>query len=458
MLSQFFQLAVTLSLILSSISVISCTTSTPQSQSIQSPSEQQKQLVGSRINNQDTARAFDRLRTRGLRDHEDIDLNRLEPGEVCVINVNEADARKLDEFAQARGYTKKKRRILNNLGFVMSIFHAPPGQSLQEAILAIQEAFPSQIIDANHHYYLQEQTLPINPLLYGHRLVGWTDHAIGCVIHEISIGMIDTAVNMRRLPAKQRTIHTKSFIPPNASKPQDYHGTAVATLLVGQAHTTNHALLPQASLFVAEAFRQKEAGKVEATTWSIVRALDWLVEQHVQVINLSLGGPPNALLSYAITTTLNQSIPIVAAGGNAGPDGHPIYPAAQPGVIAVTALDAKLHPYRYANRGSYISFSAPGVDIWIPQEGGTGAFQSGTSFATPFVTTATAAVKQLNPHWTPDQIVYQLARTAVDLGTTGKDETFGWGLIQIPHTCPNTSSSLHTQSSSMNPDSKRVKH
>ncbi len=389
---------------------------------------------------------LDGVRSADLHKHPDIQLNALEPGEVCVINANEVEANKVDRFAHAHGYTKKKRRTLPNLGVVMSIYNAPAGENIQASILVFQKAFPSHIVDANHHYYLQNQSASINPHLYGHHLIGWTEQTMHCATQNISIGMIDTAVNMKHLPTQHRTIQTKAFIPANAPKPQNYHGTAVATLLVGQTQSTNQALLPRAALFVAEAFRQKEAGKTEATTWSIVRALDWLVEQQVQVINLSLGGPSNALLRYAIKATLNEGIPIVAAGGNAGPGGHPVYPAAQPGVIAVTALDVRLQPYRFANQGSYITFSAPGVDIWIPQEDGNGTFQSGTSFATPFVTTATAAVKQAHPQWTPDQIAHQLAITARDLGTTGKDNIYGWGLIQLPQLCRKEHSSLNTQS------------
>ncbi len=390
-----------------------------------------------------TTMKFDQLRTGGIQDH--IDLDALEPGEVCVINANETEAKKLDQFAQARYYIKKKRRSLTSLGFIMSILQVPPGTTVQEGIATLRQEFPTQIIDANHHYYLQGLTDDTDPRRYGQRLVGWTKQHVHCTNPDFSIGMIDTPIDINRLSKDHQTIHTESFLSTHASKASNHHGTAIATLLVGQNQSTNHALLPNASLFVAEAFRQTKSGNTEATTWSIVRALDWLVDQNVQIINLSLGGPPNALLSHAINTTLGHSIPIVAASGNAGPLGRPAYPAAQPGVIAVTALDAKLHPYRHANRGHYITFAAPGVDIWVPHKNGNGVFKSGTSFAAPFVTAAAAAIKQSNPQWTPNQITHQLAVTAMDLGITGKDSTFGWGLIQIPRTCQHTSSSIHTQ-------------
>ncbi|MGB0908962.1 MAG: S8 family serine peptidase [Nitrospirales bacterium] len=402
--------------------------------------------------NATTTEKFAQLRTRGIENH--IDLDALEPGEVCVINANETEAEKLDQFAQARYYTKKKRRILTSLGFVMSILQVPSGTTVQQGIATLRQAFPTQIVDANHHYYLQGPTDDNDPRRYGQRLVGWTKQRGHCTTPELSIGMIDTPIDLSRLPIAHQSIHTSSFLSANTTKALTHHGTAIAILLVGHSKSTIHALLPNASLFAAEAFRQTKAGNTEATTWNIVRALDWLVEENVQVINLSLGGPANALLSYAIKTTLSKGISIVAASGNAGLMGSPTYPAAQPGVIAVTALDAQLQPYRHANRGTYIAFSAPGVDIWVPHENGNGVFKSGTSFAAPFVTAAAATIKQSHPHWTPPQITNKLSTTAVDLGIKGKDPTFGWGLIQISPTCQHTSLSIRTQSWNVDPDSE----
>lgn len=442
---QIRELTIRCSLILGLLYGTSCSTSAPQSQSIHAQSKQNEQPSETRVHDRETTIEFDRLRAKGSQGHSDINLSALEPGEVCVINANEAEAEQLDEFALARGYTKKKRRALTSLGFVMSILNVPPEQTVQQGIIALREAFPSQIIDANHHYYLQGPAEQMDPRRYGYQLTGWTEQSMSCTNSDLSIGMIDTTIDKDQLPIRNR-IQENSFLSANTPKAQHHHGTAIATLLVGQAESMSHALLPSASLFVAEAFRKTNAGNTEATTWSIVRALDWLIEKEVQIINLSLGGPSNALLTYAIQKTLERGIPIIAAGGNTGPQGRPTYPAAQPGVIAVTALDAELHPYQHASRGAYVAFSAPGVDIWIPHGNGNGVFKSGTSFATPFVTAAAAAIKHSNPHWTPDQIVHQLANSAVDLGVAGKDDTFGWGLIQVPPTCQTLPAFIETQS------------
>ena len=378
--------------------------------------------------------------TSSLINQPNSDLDRIEPGQVCVINTNIDEAEILDTFANARGYEKKKRRVLESLGFVMSILQVPPGGSVTQGIRELSEEFPSQVIDANHHYSLQGGEPGIDPKRYGQQLVRWNAQAVNCRGEKLRIGMVDTSVNGITPLVQTSSIRTQSFLSEGIPEAPSQHGTAVAMQLVGYPPQIVSGLLPNATLFVAETFREETPGRVEATTWSIVRALDWLVKENVQVINLSLGGPHNALLTFAIERTLNHNIPLVAAAGNTGPQGPSMYPAAQEGVIAVTALDAKLTPYYYANRGSHITFSAPGVDIWVPTGPGSGVFKSGTSFAAPFVTTAVAAVKLANPQLTPKEITPFLTNRALDLGPPGKDDIFGWGLIQIPHGCSKTSS------------------
>ncbi len=428
----------------------SCTTAPSDNVPQHTPNIESSQSLDS---HRHTLSRFDALRTRGIGTHSDIDLNTLEPGEVCIINSNKSQVTELDHFAETRHYIQKKRRTLTDLGFIMSILEVPPGTTVQEGIADLRQAFPTQIIDANHHYHLQGLPNATDPRRYGHHLVGWTKQSMSCTSPNLSVGMIDTTIDHDRVTKPHRTIQAESFLSATSQKAKHHHGTAVATLLVGHSESVSSGLLPLAALHVAEAFRETAEGKTEATTWSIVRSLDWLVGQQVDVINLSFGGPSNALLTYAVQRTLQQDVPIIAAAGHAGPQGLPTYPAALPGVIAVTAIDVNLKPFQHASQGSYVAFSAPGVDIWIPNGKTHGVYKSGTSFATPFVTAAAAAMKHSQPTSTPEHIAHQLARQALDLGAIGKDDTFGWGLIQMPNTCPKTSSSIHTQSSITSPDS-----
>src|SRR5690606_25717648 len=99
----------------------------------------------------------------------------------------------------------------------------------------------------------------------------------------------------------------------------------------------------------------------------------------------SLGGERNLILELALQRALEQDVTVVAAGGNSGSRAEAIYPAAQTGVIAVAAVDAARKPYRQGNRGDYVSFAAPGVDVWTVNQSGKGAYRTGTSYAAPYV-------------------------------------------------------------------------
>ncbi|RKZ57379.1 MAG: hypothetical protein DRQ44_15850 [Gammaproteobacteria bacterium] len=163
-----------------------------------------------------------------------------------------------------------------------------------------------------------------------------------------------------------------------------------------------------------------------------MRALDWLISQKVDAVNMSLGGPENTLLSLAIENTLSAGIPVISSAGNGGEQGIAPFPAAQAGVIGVTAVDIKNNLFDDATPGKHIAFSAPGVDIWVAQAKNKNSYRSGTSYATPFVTAALLLAKQKHPDKNP---LKTLQANAVDLGDKGRDEKFGWGLVRLNNAC-----------------------
>ena len=120
---------------------------------------------------------------------------------------------------------------------------------------------------------------------------------------------------------------------------------------------------------------------------------------------------------------------LVAAAGNAGPQSRPLYPAAYPEVIAVTATDADDRLFDQANRGAHIAVAAPGVAILAaaPDEGYQ--LQSGTSFAAAQVSGIAALLRERNRKLDPAAIRRILTSTARDLGPAGHDDQFGSGLV-----------------------------
>jgi len=114
---------------------------------------------------------------------------------------------------------------------------------------------------------------------------------------------------------------------------------------------------------------------------------------------------------------------------NKGAASPPLYPAADPNVIAVTATDDRDRLYEAANRGKHIAVAAPGVDIVVPAPNNGFVSATGTSFAAAHVAGVAALLIAQKPSRTPDDIRTILMSTAKDLGPKGRDPLFGAGLV-----------------------------
>ena len=160
------------------------------------------------------------------------------------------------------------------------------------------------------------------------------------------------------------------------------HGTAVASLMVGSQGPFQGAARG-ASLFVADVYGGSRAA---GSATSIVRALGWLASKHPQVINISLVGPRNQLVERAVNVVRARGIGVVAAVGNDGPAAPPQFPASYPGVVSVTAVDARGHALPEAGKPTHLDFAAPGADMAAALPGQGYARVRGTSFAAPLAT------------------------------------------------------------------------
>jgi Subtilase family len=156
------------------------------------------------------------------------------------------------------------------------------------------------------------------------------------------------------------------------------HGTGMAGAI--GAHQRLLGTAPAARLLAVHAF-STSAATAESTTFNILKGVNWAVNQGVRVINMSFAGPKDPSLERALKMAYDKNIVLIAAAGNAGPKSPPLYPGADPNVIAVTATDVEDKLFAGANRGKYISVSAPGVDILVPAPERTYQLTTGTSVA-----------------------------------------------------------------------------
>lgn len=204
------------------------------------------------------------------------------------------------------------------------------------------------------------------------------------------------------------------------------HGTGMAGAIAARRLMLGTA--PRVGLLTVRAFSTK-ANSVEGTTFNILKGLDWAAAQGARVVNMSFAGPADPRLRDALAKAKQRGMVLIAAAGNAGPNSPPLFPAADPNVIAVTATDVDDALFTGANRGKHIAVAAPGVDILAPAPDGAYQFTTGTSVAAAEVSGVAALLLERNPVLTPDEVKKILMGTARDLGPKGHDPGYGSGLV-----------------------------
>ena len=244
----------------------------------------------------------------------------------------------------------------------------------------------------------------------------------------IRVGLIDSGVDMEHPEIRGSVLGYLDAIDGLATP--HAHGTSMATAIV--AHGELQGIAPAARLIVARAFGGPQAASANGKSFQILTALEWVVQQRAKVVNLSFAGPQDRLLSKALAGAKERGVITIAAAGNGGVRSAPLYPGADPSVIAVTATDAEDKVFSDANRGSYIAISAPGVDVLTAEPGGRYAFTSGTSIAAAHVTALVALLLEKQPELDTDSARRVLAESATDLGSRGRDPTFGAGRMAPP--------------------------
>ena len=181
-----------------------------------------------------------------------------------------------------------------------------------------------------------------------------------------------------------------------------------------------------------------------------IAAIRRAADNGCKVINMSLaGGPSNRALQDAIDYAWKKGCIIVAASGNDHAS-TVSYPAAMNHVVAVGALGlgsdgtSMIHP-SFSNRGSALDISAPGAFIWGLTQPGYDTFDNvnnndrspgymwwdGTSMASPIVAGGIAWLWRLAPSLTNTQMVELIENTATDLGSAGRDNTYGYGAFNM---------------------------
>lgn len=358
---------------------------------------------GSTINTEKAAN------TAAIEIEQDLDGNEFRAHEiVALIDRDDEDA------IRKAGLKIVDETPLDSLGGQLLRIRVPDAGNTADALHAIENAAPDAVAAANHVYRTADGPAASRAALEPMHAIG------GSVIagtYEGLAGIIDTPVERTYPGLGTAVAEARSFA--NGPSADPAHGTAVADIIARQ----------NVRMLSANVFAKDAAGANAATTAAILSGLNWLVSRGVTVVNMSIEGPLDAALGEAIRRAQARGCIIVAAAGNRGPAAPPVYPAAFPAVVAVTAIDKQDHVYRYANQGPYILFAALGVDVDTALPPDKKQKSSGTSFAAPIVAAMIARLDRKATADSAQETLALLATRARHLGPPGRNPVFGLGAL-----------------------------
>lgn len=248
----------------------------------------------------------------------------------------------------------------------------------------------------------------------------------------VKVAVIDTGIathpDLLITKGVSFTTYTDSFEDDNG------HGTHVAGIIAaGQNQNGLRGVAPDAELYAIKVLDEEGNGYHS----TIIKGIEWAIEQNVDIINLSVGGTDSSeLLKAALDKANNEhGIIIVAAAGNNGyeaEDNSVEIPASYQTVIAVGATDSNDNRGQFSAHGENLELTAPGVRIKSTYLNNSYETRNGTSMAAPHVTGMLALLMQAQPSLSNEQLRIQIRDYTKDLGDPGKDSQYGFGRIEFP--------------------------
>ncbi len=351
---------------------------------------------------------------------------RLVKDEVVLQLPCNVDQQALDTVTQRIRLTISGSQCLGDAGVALYRMHIEGGRTIESVIRALAAYRIIAAAQANYTYQLMQE-----PDLSGASREGdaaqyvldkWRLPQVHRTLkgENVTIGVIDSEVDVSH-PDLEGAVSERYDATGAEDKPHP-HGTGMAGAIA--SHKRLMGIAPAAKIVAIRAF--SSGASAESTTFNILKGLDWAVNNKIRIVNMSFAGPRDPSLERAIKSAHDKGVVLIAAAGNAGPKSPPLYPAADPNVIAVTATDIDDKLFKGANRGRHIAVSAPGVDILVPAPEGAYQMTTGTSVATAHISGIVALLLERNPRLAPEDIRKILAASAKRLGPNNE---FGAGLV-----------------------------
>ena len=361
---------------------------------------------------------------------EQVQNGDIRPDEVVVRlqpNTNLASVEKcagittsdIRELTQDENYTEVIRLETIPLVDILPVIQKCPGVLYAEPNYVIHstDTTPDDTYFATRQYGLQNIKAP----------KGW-DLSTGS--SSVTVAILDSGVDLTHPDLAGKIVAGYDFVNEDSIPQDDFgHGTHVAG--IAAAVTNNNYGIAGVSWGARIMPLKVLDSSGNGYTSDSADAIIWAADNGAKVINMSFGSSSHSsAMLDAVNYAYSKGVTMVAASGNDGINGV-LYPAKYNHVIAVGATDSSNSRGNFSNYGSELDLVAPGVSIYSTLMSNSFGYKSGTSMATPFVTGLAALLSGLSSDFSPDQIEQAMVNSALDLGSTGRDDYFGYGLIQV---------------------------
>ena len=329
-------------------------------------------------------------------------------------------------LARSHGLREVGAFPLLSIGVQCVVFEVPDDRSIEDVIARLRRDPFVESVQANQVFggLAFAHNDPYASLQYGaHAIRADLAHrwATG---RGVRIAVVDTGVDTSHPDLRGRIAKTATFVEGGERTfTGDSHGTAVAGVIAADADNGIgiFGVAPEAQIIAVKACWHPARGTSEAvcSSWTLAKGLDFVISDGgARILNLSLGGPPDALLGRLIGKALDRGAIIVAAVMDHGSPA-PGFPASLERVIAVVGSDSRGSVRVPAGLAGSGLLAAPGVEVLTTAPGGTYDFLSGSSLAAAHVSGIVALLLERNPRLTAAEVRTLLVTTARPMSEAG---------------------------------------
>ncbi|RLQ20422.1 serine protease [Seongchinamella sediminis] len=299
----------------------------------------------------------------------------------------------LQRLARDYRITERAGWVIESLGVYCGLYNMPPDEDVQALIDRLNADPRVESAQRLERYSTRagpKYNDPYFALQYGNAqdfVLGLHQRATGL---GVNVAIIDTGLDARHPELRHQIASEEVFLVGEASTPDPgIHGTAVAGVIAARANNKLGivGLAPDARIHSLRACHQLDSHSslAECDSFTVARAIDFAINRQLDIINLSLSGPPDPLVARLVAAALVRGQLITAADPG---QGHQRYPALLPGVIAVREESGEY--IDNAPEKETLVVRAPLTEVLSTGPGGGYDYYSGSSMATALVTALTA--------------------------------------------------------------------